>query len=264
MKKLVFMCIATIIVTKLYAQTSGYWYKTEYISLNPIPDSTQLVISDNSVYSRNNQKYEHRLHKVTFNKAPKEMGQLKKNSYVSCLYKDSRGYTTYVLPMVCVGTENETAIKEIIEKYEGFLNLESQIGSAYYLSGPFNNAEEVLQMVCEVSDMDGVIWCQPDMTTNAGTTNDYYSEQWYLNGTNSFGINVEPAWNIVQVNSDIVVAVIDDGVDYLGTLKHEDLADYVIEGYTVGDINSKGNPKNDNLFDEKAVYWWLFLHRESD
>lgn len=157
MKKLVFMCIATIIVTKLYAQTSGYWYKTEYISLNPIPDSTQLVISDNSVYSRNNQKYEHRLHKVTFNKAPKEMGQLKKDSYVSCLYKDSRGYTTYVLLMVCVGTENETAIKEIIEKYKGFLNLESQIGSAYYLSGPFNNAEEVLQMVCEVSDMDGVI-----------------------------------------------------------------------------------------------------------
>lgn len=60
----------------------------------------------------------------------------------------------------------------------------------------------------------------------------YYSQQWNLKNTGQYGsskfdINIEPAWGITEGSSDIVVAVLDNGV----SLTHPDLAANVIYGY---------------------------------
>lgn len=59
-----------------------------------------------------------------------------------------------------------------------------------------------------------------------------YSNQWGLKNTGLSGqagvdINIEPAWNITEGDSDIVVAVLDCGVE----LTHPDLAGNLITGY---------------------------------
>ncbi len=49
----------------------------------------------------------------------------------------------------------------------------------------------------------------------------YYPNQWHLNGNNiaTNGVNAEAAWDINKGNSDIKIAILDDGVD----TEHEDL-----------------------------------------
>ena len=251
MKRIICFFIALLFVMDISSQALGYWYKSEYVSLNPIPDTTQLYIPSYSIDIRS-QKYDDVLSKVTFIKQADIPTYSKGSGYISDMYRDNRGHNTFVLPMICIGTENEFTVNTVLQQYEGVLKLESQIGSTFYLSGSFKEGKEVLQVVSALSTMDGICWCQPDMTTDIGTSNTYYSEQWYLNGNNSYGINVESAWNMVQVDPDIVVAVIDDGVDHTDSLKHEDLDDYVIEGYTVGDTSGKGNPKNEGWFDSNS------------
>lgn len=62
----------------------------------------------------------------------------------------------------------------------------------------------------------------------------YYSDQWGLKNTGQNGglgtgvdINIESAWNITEGSSDIVVAIVDDGVD----LAHPDLSANLMTGY---------------------------------
>lgn len=92
----------------------------------------------------------------------------------------------------------------------------------------------------------GVKWCIPNMTVCLQTCNNYYPNQWYLKPSSYYGINVESAWSLVQGSSDITVAVIDDGIDHDSGMTHVDLANCVLNGYTVGDDNSQGRPKNDS------------------
>lgn len=80
---------------------------------------------------------------------------------------------------------------------------------------------------------------------NAFNSNDtYFSSQWGLKntgqngGTSGVDIKAEQAWAIAQGNSNIKVAVIDDGVD----LTHPDLQANLLPGYDFSNNNSGGAP----------------------
>ena len=72
----------------------------------------------------------------------------------------------------------------------------------------------------------------------------HYSKQWNLKNigqysTSRFDINIEPAWEITEGSSDIVVAVLDNGV----SLTHPDLAENIIYGYDCA-LNVHGGAPN--------------------
>ena len=70
----------------------------------------------------------------------------------------------------------------------------------------------------------------------------YFADQWALNhsgqfGYNNYDINIDQAWTVTEGSSDIVVAVIDDGVEL-----HEDLASNMLPGRDVVRGINNGQP----------------------
>ncbi|MBQ9399644.1 MAG: S8 family serine peptidase [Bacteroidales bacterium] len=71
----------------------------------------------------------------------------------------------------------------------------------------------------------------------------YFSSQWGLKNTGQYGspgvdINIEPAWNITEGSSDVVVAIIDTGVEST----HPDLSSNLLTGYNAFNYGSGGDP----------------------
>ncbi|HEX8551714.1 MAG TPA: S8 family serine peptidase [Abditibacteriaceae bacterium] len=71
-----------------------------------------------------------------------------------------------------------------------------------------------------------------------------YSQQWHLNNTGQGGgkagadIKAQLAWDITRGSSNVIIAIIDDGVD----VNHEDLRDKIVAGYDVVDGDSDPRP----------------------
>ena len=75
------------------------------------------------------------------------------------------------------------------------------------------------------------------------STDPYYQYQWNLKNTGQYNtslydINIESAWAITEGDSDVIVAVLDNGVQ----LTHPDLADNIITGYDCLQNISGGAP----------------------
>lgn len=74
----------------------------------------------------------------------------------------------------------------------------------------------------------------------------YYYLQWELNNTGQFGasygtdIKIALAWQITEGDDDIIIAVVDDGVE----LTHSDLSANIVTGYDVVLDISGGAPQN--------------------
>ena len=115
------------------------------------------------------------------------------------------------------------------------------------------SSEEVLQLVAELDSLDDIVWSEPEFLSNYSVTNPLYPQQYYLRNTGQNGgtpgidINVEPAWNITNGNTNIVVAVVDVGVDR----NHEDMGNRVLEGHTIRNPTGGGLPQNINSLDLK-------------
>lgn len=115
---------------------------------------------------------------------------------------------------------------------------------------------ETIQTLEKVSNILGVVYSEPDFQVKAlqftPPPNDlFYSDQWALNNTGQTGgtsdadMDVEEAWDEEQGSSDVVIAVIDTGVD----LDHPDLESKILwsGGSVVGYdfVNDDSNPDDD-------------------
>jgi subtilisin family serine protease len=87
----------------------------------------------------------------------------------------------------------------------------------------------------------------------ARTPNDpYYGRQWYLDK-----VNAESAWDAETGSPDVIVAVIDTGVD----IYHEDLKDNIWEN--PGEIAGNGRDDDGNGFTDD-IYGWNFVRGSND
>jgi subtilisin family serine protease len=160
------------------------------------------------------------------------------------------------------GNENLNAFNA---KYQ--VSLIKQIGNSYpQSSNPgkthlvrYEGKTNIYNVIKEYESLDMVEYAEPDyLVTNSETivpfltSNDpLYNRQWGLNNTvnaisyygSSVGtigedINIEPAWDITQGSSNIIVAVIDDGVD----LTHSEFAGRLVSGYDFVNSDNDANP----------------------
>ena len=166
--------------------------------------------------------------------------------YISKQYRSSAGGKVIVLPRILVSLIDSSLITTFLAENKQSLTLDKKIGDMYRFACHAKNSTEVLALIANLAKRIDVKWCEPDMLSDYKTDNPLYSWQYYLKNTGQSGgkqgidINIEPAWESVQGGSDVVVAVIDTGVDN----NHEDMQGCVLNGYTAGGNNSAGAPIN--------------------
>lgn len=259
MRKLLFILTSLLAFSFIHAQ-SGYWYEDKFINLSIEKlDSTCFLMTANDDESQLlEKKISESKGKVTIlSKIDKRQYIIKsvgnhrfEGIYCSPKYRSSKNTCSYILPQISLSTCDASIIEEILKKHRGILSVETKIDSIYRLNCNVSSSENVLKIVMDISKNANVLWCEPNrLSENKVFDNPLYPYQYYLKNSQLYpDINVESAWNIVNVDNNIKVAVIDTGVD----ANHEDLGVNVLEGYTVGYPSSLGSPVNVSEYNDKS------------
>ena len=101
---------------------------------------------------------------------------------------------------------------------------------------------ESLNIANKLYESGSFEYAQPSFTRFIELMNEYYDNQWGLNntgqngGTSGVDIYAQEAWELTTGCNNVVVAVIDQGVD----LDHPDLSENLITGYDATDGGSGG------------------------
>ncbi len=111
----------------------------------------------------------------------------------------------------------------------------------------------------DMTQQGGVLYVQPDYKVKlraAAPDDPGFAKQWALNGTSSGGIHALEAWGVlagmrrIQARgSDVVVAVVDDGVD----INHPDLKENI--WYNKGEIPNNGKDDDGNGYIDDVAGW---------
>lgn len=108
----------------------------------------------------------------------------------------------------------------LIRKTRGRLNV-------YVLRLNDPKSRSCLDVANSLNGKDGIVWAEPNFLSRIkrNTTDPLYDDQWHLNntgqggGTSDADVDAPEAWTLQTGDPNIVIAIIDDGVD----LDHEDL-----------------------------------------
>jgi subtilisin family serine protease len=167
-------------------------------------------------------------------------------------------------------TISNPSLKMLNEKYKVssiekvFKNSENTIlNNIYILSVPEN--ADILSIVDDYSSCPAVEYAEPNgIFYLSGIPNDEnFSKQWALQNTGQNGgtadadIDAPEAWDIETGSSDVIIAVIDTGVDYT----HPDLADNI--WINIDEIPGNGIDDDGNGFVDD-VRGWDFANNDTD
>ncbi len=190
----------------------------------------------------------------------KAMSSLRANSqiaYVAPLFT-SNGETIAIIPEIVVRLAAENAEDQLedlcqttnfsIIKQLEFTNLE------YLIDPSAKTADDVFQAVEQLNELDFIEWAvpniafRPQLQGQVIPDDTYFPDQWHLNNTGQSGgttnadINAPEAWEITTGDPNIIIAVLDEGVD----TDHPDLINNIVAGYDFYDDDNDPNPTGDD------------------
>ena len=249
MKKTVLILFMTIASIQCFSQL-GYRYGDSFIKLTPdtfcyfIQTTTKQQMDNLKKQLSNMDRKDDVIADLSENSCIMLSKPKSTNSYISEIFKDGNGLKIIILPRLAIKMKNNHDISEVIKSFESILVLDKEEDYLYKIDCKLKNAREVLEINTRINEMDCVDWCEPMMIGEAISYNFLYPHQYYLQNTGQSGgtpgidINVNPIWDLVSVDTTLVVAVLDDGVER----NHEDLSGSVLDGMTIDYPNEKGDP----------------------
>ncbi|SBV98375.1 S8 family serine peptidase [uncultured Dysgonomonas sp.] len=138
---------------------------------------------------------------------------------------------------------SETPIRIVLNKLN-LTNSVVKLDSIYDMYIIEFNTTKTMDIANKIWDSGLVSFAEPSFYKIIKLQNPLYSLQWGFRNTGQTGgtigidVNVEPAWNLTRGNSNIKVAVLDEGV----RLDHPDLQGNLLSGYDATGNNSNGAP----------------------
>lgn len=153
----------------------------------------------------------------------------------------------FVKPKASFG---EIELRELAESYGCVISRDEKLGREIYIvsaGNAENNAIQLARLFYETGffEFTSPNFCHFDIQMSSNyNSNVYYSDQWGLKNTGQYGnynaidINIEPAWEITQGSDNIIVAILDTGVDW----NHPDLASNIVGGYDAFGSPFPGEP----------------------
>jgi len=182
--------------------------------------------------------------------------------YVAPLFS-SNGETVAVIPEIVIRVDSGVDARQVhflCQSMSLAIIKPMEFTTQEYLLqvlGP--DAEAVFTAVEQLNEVDSIEWAapntasQPKLCGQLMPNDEYFPNQWHLNNTGQSGgipnadINAPEAWEITTGDPNIVVAVLDSGVD----LNHPDLTNNLVPGYDFYDNDDQPDPSTDH---------WLNAH----
>ena len=257
---ILFLSFALWISQSVSAQL-GYWCSSRFVELKPDESSEYIYVQ--AVNNETQKKLDDIVANMS-KRGDNSSIKLNKDRYYissdypiddedifrSIIYKTSDGFKVMVLPRIVVSLHEGITIDRVLNLFDGDIIIERHEKDRYILACKMNSSEKVLKAIKRISEVPGIKYFEPEICFESRRNNTYYSQQYYLNNTNSseVDINVVPAWNITTGSSSITVAVVDEGVEH----NHEDIGGRVLNGYTIRNSTGYGEPQNEDESSEKA------------
>jgi len=180
-------------------------------------------------------------------------------TYIAPLYS-VKGRTVAVIPEIAVRLKAGRDRDELdaICKAEGLTVIKKLDFTRrdYLLAPPAKDASDVFDAVDKLSRFPPVeravpnIAFRPKLLGSTYPNDPYFPNQWHLDNTGQSGgapdadIDAPEAWEITTGSPDVVVAVIDDGVD----TDHPDLIDNLVPGYDF--VDDDNDPDASTFWDD--------------
>ncbi|MBR5728585.1 MAG: S8 family serine peptidase [Prevotella sp.] len=250
MKKVVFLFVLLFANTSIFGQL-GYRYGSAFIELHPDNSSLYFVQTKDAGQMtkmkeviKSNSDGTKVIGDLADNACIVNNKSLGEGNYISDIYKNNNGHKLIILPRFAIKMKAGYKIHEVLTVFGENLSLDEKEINIYKVDCNLNNSVEVLTLNKEINALESVEWCEPMMIGEAQKHNTLYGSQYYLKntgqneGTIGVDINVEPVWNFLNVDTTLVVAVLDDGVER----NHEDLVGSVLPGMTIDYPNEYGDP----------------------
>jgi subtilisin family serine protease len=186
------------------------------------------------------------------------LGRQDSVSYAAPLFSAGES-TVAILPEVVVraaaGT-GERRIEQLCDRLGLALKKRMDFTTREYLLEVLgHDAEAVFTAVDRLSQVPFIDWAAPNTAPSLQLcdevlpSDEYFASQWHLQNTGQSGgtpgadVNALRAWEVTTGDPNIVVAVIDSGVDG----NHPDLVDNLVEGYDFYDDDETPDPSPRNV-----------------
>ena len=100
----------------------------------------------------------------------------------------------------------------------------------------------------ELNAINGVYYAEPNYRIHTLDLDPGFIQQWAINGSSIYGINIDKAWEMTTGNSNVTVAILDTGID----INHRDLSNSI---YTNANEAMNGRDTDGNGYKDDVHGW---------